>query len=102
MLHLARRITLGVNVRDLFQLQRTFERDREVDPATKIKKIRRAEELLRKLFDAVRIVEQVLEFDRQLRKLLRVEASLVFRERATQYAVDRDTNQAGRGRSFDL
>ena len=40
MLHLTRRITFGVNVRDLFQLQRAFKRDGKVDAASEIKKIR--------------------------------------------------------------
>ena len=38
-LHLARRIPLGVDVRDLFQLQRAFERDRIVDAAPEIQEI---------------------------------------------------------------
>jgi len=53
MLHLTRRITLRVNVRDLLQLQRAFESDREIDATTEIEKVGRAEELFRELLDAV-------------------------------------------------
>src|SRR6185369_11632348 len=66
MLHLTRRVTFCVNVGDLFQLQRAFERDRKVDATTEVEKVSRAEELFRQLLDAVRIVEQMLEFYRQL------------------------------------
>ena len=38
-LHLARRIAFGVDIGDLFQLQRAFERDGEVDAAAEVKKI---------------------------------------------------------------
>ena len=38
-LHLTGRIAFGVNVGDLLQLQRAFERDREVNAAAEIKKI---------------------------------------------------------------
>src|SRR6185369_10156253 len=86
MLHLAGRITFGVNVRDLFQLQRAFECDREVDPTTKVEKVSRAEKLFRELFDAVGIVEQVFELHRQFREFLRVKTSFLFVERATQLA----------------
>ncbi len=40
-LHLARRIPLGVNVGNLLQLQRAFERDREVDPAAQVEEVLR-------------------------------------------------------------
>ena len=40
-LHLARRITFGVNVGDLFQLQRAFERDREMNAAAQEQEIGR-------------------------------------------------------------
>src|ERR1043165_972742 len=86
MLHLAGRITFGVNVRDLFQLQRPFECDREVDATTEVEKISRAEEFFRKLFDAVRVVEQVLELHRQLRELLGVKTRFVFGENTADLA----------------
>ena len=88
-LHLARRIAFGVNVGNLFQLQSAFESDREIDSAPEVEKIGRAEKLLRQFFDLVRLVQQVLDLDRQFGQLLRVMlcfvASRVFR------AVGRDT-----------
>ncbi len=38
-LHLAGRVTLGVDVRNLFELQRPFQRDRVVDPPPQVQKI---------------------------------------------------------------
>ena len=38
-LHLAGRIALGVDVRDLLQLERAFERDRIVDAAAEVEKV---------------------------------------------------------------
>ncbi len=35
-LHLARRVALGVNVADLFQFQRAFQSDRKIDAASEI------------------------------------------------------------------
>ena len=49
MLHLARRIPLRVNVGDLFELQRPFERNREVNAAAQIQKILRLERCLRQI-----------------------------------------------------
>src|SRR2546421_9117391 len=66
MLHLAGRVTLSVNVRELFQFQRAFQSDREIDSAAEIKKIGAPEELFREVFDGVRLVEQVLHLNRQL------------------------------------
>src|SRR5262245_36436542 len=39
MLHLARRITFRMDVRNLLQLQRSFQRDGIVDPAPQIEKV---------------------------------------------------------------
>jgi len=56
-LHLASRVAFGVDVADLFEFQRPFESDREIDPAAEIQEILHAEKLLRKLLDQVRIVQ---------------------------------------------
>src|SRR4051812_31303822 len=84
MLHLARRIAFGVNVRDLLELQRAFQSDRKVDAAPQVEKISRAEKLFREFFDVVRVVQEVLDLDRQLRQLLRVMTRLVRREHPAQ------------------
>ena len=86
MLHLARRITLSVNVRELFQFQRAFQSNRKIDSAAEIKKIGAPEELFREVFDGVRFVEQVFHLNRQLRELLRVFPAFIRRERPAQLA----------------
>ena len=48
-LHLAGRIALGVDVRDLLQLERALERDRVVDPAPEIQEVTPLVEPLRDL-----------------------------------------------------
>src|SRR5579863_3345415 len=48
-LHLSGRITLSVNVRDFLQLQRAFERDREVHAAAEEQKISCAKQALHQL-----------------------------------------------------
>ena len=50
MLHFARGIAFRVNVGNFLQLERAFERDRIVNAASEIKKIRVAEKLSRKIF----------------------------------------------------
>src|SRR5258708_4063849 len=86
MLHFAGWIAFGVNVRNLFQLQRAFERHRKIYAATEIQKIGRPKEFLGEFLDAVRIVEQVFEFDRKFREFLCVEASLIYRKHAAELA----------------
>ena len=86
MLHLARWIALGVNIRNLFQFQCALQRDGEVDATTEIQKIGCAEKFFRELLDAVRIVQQMFEFDGQLSKFLSVKACFFLRKHATQLA----------------
>ena len=49
MLHLARRVALGVDVRDLLQLERALERDRVLEAAAEVEEVLRAGELPREL-----------------------------------------------------
>src|SRR5262249_10579551 len=60
MLHLGRRVTLGVDVADLLEFERTLEGDREVVPATKVQEVRRVLESLGDLFDFGGAVEDRL------------------------------------------
>jgi len=46
-LHLPGRVALGMDVRDLLQLERALERDREVRPAAEEQHVARAKVLLR-------------------------------------------------------
>src|SRR5688572_30132519 len=84
MLHLTGGITFGMDVGDLFQLQRALEGDRKIDAASQVEKIRRPEILFRKLFNTVGVVKKMFELNRQLRQLLRVKTTLFLRERAAK------------------
>src|SRR5207245_9664310 len=50
MLHFTRWIPFGVNIRDFFELQRAFERNRIMDPASKEAEILRPHVLFRQIF----------------------------------------------------
>ena len=69
MLHFAGRIALGVDVRDLLQLQRAFERDRIVDAAAEIQEVAVMLQLARQLLDSVVQLQRLLDADRQLFEL---------------------------------
>ena len=57
-LHLAGRVGLGRDVRDLLQLQRALERDRQADVAAEEEEERLLVEALRDLVDRVVAVEE--------------------------------------------
>ena len=65
-LHFAGGIALGVDVRNLFQLERAFERDRIVDAAAEIEEIGAGMEPRGDLFQLRRELQRLVE---QLRKL---------------------------------
>jgi len=80
MLHLARGITLGVNVGNLLQLQRAFQCDRVMNPAPQIQKIRLPEILPRqrlvkscllRLQDRLHLVRNPRELQHQLTRRFR-------------------------------
>jgi hypothetical protein len=48
-LHLAGRVALGVDVRNLLELERALERDGEMNAAAQVEKIARRGEILRQL-----------------------------------------------------
>ena len=77
-LHLAGRIALGVDVGDLLELQRAFERDREVDAAAQEQEIGGAEQRLAPVPRRSRRCERIaLQLARQPQQLLhRATASL--------------------------
>ena len=68
-LHLAGRIALGVDVRDLLQLQRAFERDRIVDAAAEVQEVARAgRTAARSLRSCGSTLQRLLEQQRQLQQ----------------------------------
>ena len=67
-LHLAGRIALGVDVRDLLQLQRALERDRVVDPAPEIQEVAPLVEPPGDLLGQRLALQRLLEQQRQLRQ----------------------------------
>ena len=81
-LHLTRRITLGVDVRDLFQLQRAFERDRVVDAAAEIEKVGSSLKPRGDLLDLRRELQRLLEKLRQLQQRVDVRFRCVGGQRA--------------------
>src|SRR5206468_9988753 len=69
-LHFRRRVSLGVDVADLLQLERPLERRWETVTATEVEEVLRALELLGDLLDLGRPIENVLNLRRQLLHLL--------------------------------
>ena len=69
-LHLAGRITLGVNVRDLLQLERAFERNRIVDAAAQVQEIRAVVEPRGEVLDLLAGMQNLFEQLRQLQQVL--------------------------------
>jgi len=67
-LHLARRITFGMDIGNFLQLQSAFERDRIIEVPAQIKEIGLAEQTLRDLFDFPRLVERFADGERQMRQ----------------------------------
>src|SRR6185295_11121027 len=64
-LHFACGIAFGVNVGNLFELQRAFERDWIIDAAAEVEKIVRTMKLARELLDLLIAAEQSFHLDRQ-------------------------------------
>ena len=77
MLHLAGRVRLGRDVRDLLQLQRALERDRQADVAAEVEEERLVEVALRDLVDRVVAVEERLDLLGQPVDLVEDERQLV-------------------------
>src|SRR5208337_3042908 len=69
MLHLAGRITFGVDIGNFLQLQRTFQCDRIVHAASEKEKIVRAVVLLRQVFGFLVTSEQCLQLGGHARQL---------------------------------
>src|SRR6185369_9339998 len=65
-LHLPRRITLGVDIGDFLQLQGTFERYRVVQPATQEEKVPRVVKVARQLLDPGLESQRLLDRDRKV------------------------------------
>ena len=78
-LHFAGRIALGVDVRNLLQLQRAFERDRIVDAAAEKQEVGAVVEPAGDLLDLRRELQRLLEQLRQLQQ--RVDVRLRRRRR---------------------
>ena len=95
-LHLAGRVALGVDVRDLLQLQRAFERDRIVDAAPEIEKVAALVEPLRDLLGDRLALERLLEQQRQLRQPFDVRPGL--RPASASRESARGTSPAGAAR----
>ena len=95
-LHLAGRIALGVDVGDLLQLQRPFERDRIVDAAPEVEKVAPLIEPPRDLLGQRLALQRLLEQQRQLRQ--RVEMRVRLRRAAACRESARDTSPAGAAR----
>ena len=71
-LHLSGRVAFGVDVGNLLQLQRPFQRQRVVDAAAQKKKVAAAEEMSGQLFDLVVAVQDLLQLGRNLQQLSQV------------------------------
>ena len=67
-LHFAGRVAFGVDVGDLLQLQRAFERDGVVDAAAQVEEVGRAVEPAGDLLDLRRELQRLLEQLRQLQQ----------------------------------
>src|SRR5678815_3829306 len=78
--HFSCRIAFRMNVGNLLQLKRAFQSDWKVDAATEIKKVGRAEKLLRELFHLIRLVKQMFKLHRQLSELLGMSLCLIGRQ----------------------
>ena len=76
-LELARRIRLGVDVRDFLELERAFERDRIVQPAAEEKRVFLARELLGPRDDLRLQREHAVERGRQVAQQLQVPGFLL-------------------------
>src|SRR4249919_110480 len=91
MLEFARRVGLGVDVRDFLEFERTFQRDRVVHAAAEEQRVLLHRELLRPRHDLRFQVQRVLHAPRQLAQrveegllLLRIQAAAQLRERGGQ------------------
>ena len=85
-LHLAGRIAFGVDVGNLLQLQRAFERDGIVDAAAQIQEIGPRVERRRDLFDLRRDLQRLLEQLRELQQRVDVRLRRLGRQRAANLA----------------
>ena len=80
-LHLAGRVRLGRDVRDLLQLERALERDRQADVAAEVEEEVRVVVALRDLLDRVVAVEERLDLARELVDEVEDELDLARRQR---------------------
>ena len=80
MLHLTGRVRLGRDVRDLLQLQRALERDRQADVAAEEEEERLLVEPLRDLVDRMVTLEEPLHLRGELPDLVKAELDLVRRQ----------------------
>src|SRR6266481_2973183 len=69
-LHLAGGVTFGVDVRDLLQLERALERDREVDAAAEVEEVARVAVFLGDLLDRALALQALLDVRRQVDEIL--------------------------------
>ena len=86
-LHLAGRIALGVDVGDLLQLQRAFERDRVVDAAAEVEEVAARGRSASAISSIVRRqLQRLLEQQRQLQQRVDVRLRRLRRQRAAHLA----------------
>ena len=85
-LHLAGRIALGMDVRNLLQLERALECNRIVDPAPEIQEITALVEPLRNFFRERLALERLLQQQRELHQPLDVRLGGLRRQRAANLA----------------
>src|SRR5688500_4362191 len=85
-LHFTGGITLGVDIADLLQLQRTLERDRKIYSPAEVQKILYAEKLLRQFFDRVGLVQKLFHLQRKLGQVLYELLAFIRRDRASKLA----------------
>ena len=96
-LHLAGRVRLGRDVRDLLQLERALERDRQPDVPAEVEEERLVVEALRDLLDRVAPVEEVLHLLGQLVQLVEDELDLLLRHRLLDLGeLERDQARSAR------
>src|SRR5207253_3969398 len=93
-LHLAGRVRLGRDVRDLFQLQRALERHGKPNMPAEVEEERLVVEALGDLFDRVVGIEELAELRRQLVQLVEDELYLVGGQRLSNLGeLERDQRQ---------
>ena len=93
MLHLRRRVALGVDVADLLELERPLERGREVVAATEVEEILRVLVRLGDLLDLRRTIENALDLLGELGERLCDLAPAHHRERALASELEREERE---------